>query len=99
MYGHEGENLTLVCSVSLLENATKTVWRGTSNLILTINEEINPDLDRRDRLSLIKDEATGVYNLFIMNLNRQEDEGSYSCSVRSNSFLQSNLVNLAFHGI
>uniref|UniRef100_A0A8W8MF48 Ig-like domain-containing protein n=1 Tax=Magallana gigas TaxID=29159 RepID=A0A8W8MF48_MAGGI len=99
IYGREGDNLTLVCPVLLPVNATKTTWRGPpSYLILSINGEINSNLERKDRLSVILNAATGIYNLVIMNLNRLEDEGTYSCIVSASTFEQTS-VKVAFYDI
>lgn len=96
IYGREGENLTLVCPVSLPVNSTKTRWDGPpSFFIYSIDGVINPKINRRDRLSVIMNAATGIYNLVIMNLNRLEDEGTYSCSVS----LTIKFVKVAFYGI
>lgn len=43
--------------------------------------------------------ATGIYNLVIMNLNRREDEGAYSCIVTASSTVEQSFVNIAFHDI
>lgn len=94
----EGDNLKLVCPVSLHVNATKTTWSGPpSYLIYSINGEINPNIERRDRLSVIMNAATGIYNLVIMNISRLEDEGTYSCFVSASTFEQS-FVKVAFYG-
>lgn len=100
IYGREGDNMTLSCPVSLQVNATKTVWRGPPfNAIYSINEKINPNINRGDRLSVILNATTGIYNLAIINLNRQEDEGAYSCLVSNTSTFEESFVNIAFHGI
>lgn len=100
IYGREGDNMTLSFPVSLQVNATKTVWRGPPfNTIYSINEKINPNINRGDRLSVILNATTGIYNLAIMNLNRQEDEGAYSCLVSNTSTFEESFVNIAFHGI
>lgn len=100
IYGREGENLTLVCPVSLPVDPTKTTWKGPpSYFIYSINGEINPNIKIRDRLSVIMNAATGIYNLVIMNINRLEDEGTYSCTVSASSTVEQSFVNVAFHGI
>lgn len=97
IYGREGENLTLICPIVLPVNAT-TTWTGPpSYRILSINGEINPNLERRDRLSVIMNAATGIYNLVIMNLNRLEDEGTYSCRILATTTFEQLFVNVAFY--
>lgn len=100
IYGHEGDDMTLICPVALLVNVTRTIWRGPPHYTtFSINEKINPDINRGDRLSVILNATTGIYNLAIMNLNRPEDEGPYSCLVSNSSTFEESFVNIAFHGI
>lgn len=89
IYGREGDNMTLTCPVSLPVNVTKTIWRGSPHYTTYfINEKINLKINRGDRLSVILNATTGIYNLAIMNLNRPEDEGSYSCIVRKLEYIR-----------
>lgn len=100
IYGREGDNMTLTCPVSLPVNVTKTIWRGSPHYTTYfINEKINLKINRGDRLSVILNATTGIYNLAIMNLNRPEDEGPYSCIVRNSSTFEESFMNIAFHGI
>lgn len=98
--GREGDNMTLTCPVSFPVNVTKTIWIGPPNYTTySINKKINPNINRGDRLSVILNATTGIYNLAIMNLIRQEDEGAYSCLVSNTSTFEESFVNIAFHGI
>lgn len=100
IYGREGENKTLICPVALSVNVTRTIWRGPPyHTTYSINEKINPNINRGDRLSVIVNPTTGIYSLTIMNLNRPEDEGPYSCLVRNSSTIEESFVNIAFHDL
>lgn len=100
IYGREGDDMTLICPVPLLVNVTRTIWRGPPHhTTYSIDEKTNPNINRGDRLSVILNATTGIYSLAIMNLNRPEDEGPYSCLVRNSSTIEESFVNIAFHGI
>lgn len=100
IYRREGDDMTLICPVPLLVNVTRTIWRGPPHhTTYSIDEKTNPNINRDDRLSVILNATTGIYSLAIMNLNRPEDEGPYSCLVRNSSTIEESFVNIAFHGI
>lgn len=100
IYGREGDDMTLICPVSLLVNVTRTIWRGLPHYTTySINEKLNSKINRGDRLSVILNVTTEIYSLAIMNLNRPEDEGPYSCLVSNSSTIEESFMNIAFHGI
>lgn len=57
----------------------------------------NPNAARGERLSVVKNETTGAYNLIIINLHRQDGEWLYSCDVNTNPAQQKKDM-LAFYG-
>lgn len=63
IYGREGDNMTLICPVALSVNVTRTIWRGPPyHTTYSINEKINPNINRGDRLSVIVNPTTGIYS-------------------------------------
>lgn len=99
VYGREGDNITLVCPFSLQNLGTRTSWRGPpSHQIYFYNDLKNPDACRGERLSVVKNETTGAYNLINIRLERQEDEGLYACVVNTNP-VQENIIFLTFYDL
>lgn len=98
IYGKEGDNITLVCPLSPLNVSARTSWSGPpSYQIFFFNDSKNPNAARGERLSVVKNETTGAYNLIIINLHRQDDEGLYSCDVNTIP-IQEKKILLAFYG-
>lgn len=87
-----------MCPFSLQNLGTRTSWRGPpSHQIYFYNDLKNPDACRGERLSVVKNETTGAYNLIIIRLERQEDKGLYACVVNTNP-IQENIIFLTFYG-
>lgn len=98
IYGKEGDNITLVCPLSPLNVSARTSWSGPpSYQLIFLNDLKNPNAARGERLSVVKNETTGAYNLIIINLHRQVDEGLYSCDVNTIP-IQEKKILLAFYG-
>lgn len=95
IYGREGDDITLVCPVSPPNVSVRTIWSGPpSYQAYFFNDIKHVNAARGERLSVVKNETTGAYNLIIINLQRQDDEGLYSCDVNT----QEKRILLAFYG-
>lgn len=83
VYGYAGDSVLLVCPLIPPPLLTQ-IWSGPPDRQnYVFGDKINPNLEQKDRLSLIQHQNSRGYNLQISNLVSGTDEGLYSCEFQS----------------
>lgn len=86
------------CPLTPPAESGRTAWRGPpENLIYFFNDIRNSIVPRGERLSVVRNTASGAYDIQISNITMGIDEGLFSCDVNTIP-VQQYYVYLQFNG-